>query len=43
MLVEKKEINDNENIPVGPNDTIHHLGPLTPRVSDVGAVDVMGG
>jgi hypothetical protein len=32
-----------KNIPEGPNDTIRHLGPLTPRVPDVGIVDVMGG
>ena len=30
------------NIPAGPNDTIHHMGPLTPGVSDAGALDVVG-
>ena len=32
-----------ENIPEGPNDSICHLGPLTPGVSDIGIVDVVGG
>ena len=30
------------NIPVGPNNTICCLGPLTPGVSDTGTLDIVG-
>jgi hypothetical protein len=42
LVSTEKEINNTINIPLGPNDTSCHLGPvcpLTPGVSDIGDVD----
>jgi hypothetical protein len=42
LVSTEKEINNTINIPLGPNNTSHHLGPvcpLTPRVSDIGNED----